>query len=645
MNTKPQTICGDLHHLPPALAPLIERPHWVLWRWEIAKDKWTKVPYQPNGSKARNNDAKTWNDYDTVMRAVSNFDGIGFCLGDDIAAFDIDHCRDPNTGAIDPWASDLVEKVASYTEITVSGTGLRIIGHGVGPRLHRKQPVNNGVTLEAYRRAERYIVITGNPLAGSNSMINIDAHLDAAVAELDAKKAQAEQSKPGTPEDGGQHARQADEEDKLERTIREGEGGRFHCDHSRAVLFVACEMVRRDYVDSAIRSTLLDRNNRISDHIYRQSNPREYVERQIARAKELEPKSRDKALPQSQFFGEKPAELPAALIKGVLPQTGVAAIIGQSGTGKTFQALHLATCLIPDCKQDFYIDRYRIKRKGGVLYFVLEGRNAFPIRATAAFENVMDKQMKLGDRPTLPFAWNFYQPNLLANGPDALIKLVERDAARMKQEYSVDLVATFIDTMGLAALFQNEDKAAQIIQVISGLNLLSESTGCLVVPVDHMGKDPDLGARGSSAKRDLPETVLACLGDRTENGVLTNLRMAFHKIRDGEAGRVIPYRLGQVHMGVDDDGDPVTTCIVAWEPNRPPPPKAQRAKPKTQDALHKAIDDVGGLPADPDKLRKAFYAHHRGKRHTANVAWHRALRDAKLVLTSDGRLDYPPGSP
>ena len=350
-------------------------------------------------------------------------------------------------------------------------------------------------------------------------------------------------------------------------------------------------------------------------------------------------------LPETQFFGEKPLEFPAALIKDVLPQTGVAAIIGQSGTGKTFQALHLTTCLIPDCGRDFFIDRYRIKRKGGVLYFVLEGRRAFPMRAAAAFNAALGKQMELGDRFRQPFGWNFYQPNLYANGPDALIKLVERDAARMKQEYSVDLVAVFIDTLGLSALFDNENDAAQVQFVLSGFNRLSEVTGALVIPVDHMGKDPDLGARGSSAKRDLPETVLACLGDRTENGMLTNLRMAFHKIRDGEAGRIIPYRLNQVHMGIDPDGDPVTTCVVEWEPNRPPPPKAQRAKPKTQDALHKAISDVGGLPADPVKLRKAFYAHHQGKRHTANAAWNRALREAKLVPTGDGRLDYPPGSP
>jgi hypothetical protein len=89
-------------------------------------------------------------------------------------------------------------------------------------------------------------------------------------------------------------------------------------------------------------------------------------------------KARVEVLPESQWFGERPKELPPALIKGVLPQTGVAMIGGQSGGGKTFHGIHLGACLIPDCKQNFYIDKYRIKRKGGVLYFVLEGEGRFP---------------------------------------------------------------------------------------------------------------------------------------------------------------------------------------------------------------------------------------------------------------------------
>jgi hypothetical protein len=92
----------------------------------------------------------------------------------------------------------------------------------------------------------------------------------------------------------------------------------------------------------------------------------------------------------------------------------VATIGGQSGGGKSFQAIHLASRLIPDCEQNFYIDKYRIKRHGGVLYLVLEGKPAFPLRVTAAVETLLERQMEFGDRCKLPFAWNTYAPNLFA---------------------------------------------------------------------------------------------------------------------------------------------------------------------------------------------------------------------------------------
>src|SRR5262249_41583909 len=155
----------------------------------------TKVPYQPNGKKAANDKPATWSSYKDVIAVADKFDGIGFCLlGTDVAAFDIDKCR---SSALHPWASDLVAKCGSYTEITPSGTGLRVIGYGTGPEVHRKQPVLDGVSLETYRKATRYITITGNQLPNTpQQLVNIDAHIDAVVAELDGTKKQQKKKKP-----------------------------------------------------------------------------------------------------------------------------------------------------------------------------------------------------------------------------------------------------------------------------------------------------------------------------------------------------------------------------------------------------------------------------------------------------------------
>ena len=52
---------------------------------------------------------------------------LGFVLGDGFVGVDKDHCRNAETGAIEPWALAIVEQLDSYTEISVSGTGVHVI--------------------------------------------------------------------------------------------------------------------------------------------------------------------------------------------------------------------------------------------------------------------------------------------------------------------------------------------------------------------------------------------------------------------------------------------------------------------------------------------------------------------------------------
>ena len=229
--------------------------------------------------------------------------------------------------------------------------------------------------------------------------------------------------------------------------------------------------------------------------------------------------------------------------------------------------------------------------------------------------------------------------SLFEKGPDNLLRLADREAKKMKREFSVDLVAVFLDTMGLAACFENENMAAQVQRVVAGLSRVSDETGALCINVDHMGKDQDAGMRGTSAKRDCVETILACFADRTNGDKPTNHRMQLFKIRDGEEGRVIPYRLEQVNMGVDEDGERVTTAVVRWEPDRPMQGKKGPGRPKKEMDVNLAlaIKEVG-LPVDKEILRAVFYRHHGGSRAAANQAWNRAIKEAGIVLTDDGML-------
>jgi hypothetical protein len=72
--------------------------------------------------------------------------------------------------------------------------------------------------------------------------------------------------------------------DELLRTIEDGGALRHGPSRSHSVWFVACEALRRGYLKKMVVDVLLDRRNRISDHVYDQREPRAYAERQVERA-------------------------------------------------------------------------------------------------------------------------------------------------------------------------------------------------------------------------------------------------------------------------------------------------------------------------------------------------------------------------
>src|SRR5262245_50477673 len=141
----PETICGDLADPPRALIPLCLQDRWLCWKWQRGQNgRWTKPPFRADrpDRHAANNDPAAWSPRHAAVAAVldGKAHGVGFALtGSDIAAVDLDRCRDPASGAIAPWAQAIVDRApGAYVEVTVSGTGLRIIGIGTGEEVHRK---------------------------------------------------------------------------------------------------------------------------------------------------------------------------------------------------------------------------------------------------------------------------------------------------------------------------------------------------------------------------------------------------------------------------------------------------------------------------------------------------------------------------
>jgi hypothetical protein len=198
-DTATRTFNGNLNVLPVALRPLFQNDQWVVWLWTKSyTGNLTKPPLQARfpHRRAKNNDPATWSSHAEAAHAVQEGlgHGIGFVLtGTEVAAIDLDHCRDSETGAIDAWAQAIIDRASdTYIEVTVSGSGLRVIGTATGKATHTryKVPGHNGAGIELYRRAVRYITVSGLQIGNSDTLSNIDALIDSLASEHgDAKLA------------------------------------------------------------------------------------------------------------------------------------------------------------------------------------------------------------------------------------------------------------------------------------------------------------------------------------------------------------------------------------------------------------------------------------------------------------------------
>ncbi len=156
-------------------ADLRSTPRWVLWKVEARSRRPAKVPKRVTGTNARVSDPATWSTFDEVHDAYRDnpgtFSGVGFVFSADDAllGIDLDHCRDPETGEIAEPHASIVRELDSYTEVSPSGTGVKVFLRGEIPPGVRKQ--NHEIGLEMYQ-AGRYFTVTGRHVPGTPTSVN-----------------------------------------------------------------------------------------------------------------------------------------------------------------------------------------------------------------------------------------------------------------------------------------------------------------------------------------------------------------------------------------------------------------------------------------------------------------------------------------
>jgi hypothetical protein len=276
---------------------------------------------------------------------------------------------------------------------------------------------------------------------------------------------------------------------------------------------------------------------------------------------------RQRPLEIIKFADMQPRLAGKPLIKGYLEQEQVSLLVGEKGCGKTFFALNRDLHIAAGC--DWF---GRKVRQAPVVYLAAEAGGSIQNRVVAwrrehGFES-----------SDIPFAAIITPVDLCHPSAGDVQRVIDT----VRQVGFGDIIGLLeIDTVNRAMAGGDENAPDDMGGFIHSMDLLRDALSCHVAGVHHFGKDTAGGGRGHSS--------LVCAVD-TETQVQNGVAIITHQ-RDGVASTQFPFKLTQVSLGYDEDGERVTTCIVENGSDAAPAPHGKPPSPAAQ-KFHAALCDA-----------------------------------------------------
>jgi hypothetical protein len=156
---------------------------------------------------------------------------------------------------------------------------------------------------------------------------------------------------------------------------------------------------------------------------------------------------------------------------------------------------------------------------------------------------------------------------------------------------------------------------------VKAADAIREAFGCVVIIVHHCGVD-GTRPRGHTSLTGACDAQLAVKRDGESNFIVNVEHM-----KDGPEGTTIGCRLERVELDPDDDGDPITSCIVV-------PIEGDtrgKAKPKLAPVPTAALRELNELVADVGTVAPASNRIPRGVTCVTLDQWREQLMKTQLV--------------
>lgn len=311
-----------LEIIPHVFSEYLKEARWIGWKYELRNDKENKSPINPyTGQYASSTDPKTWATFEVAERAVEKFrlSGRGIIMGRGLGGVDLDGCRNPETGAITPWAQEIIDDFKSYSEVSPSKTGIKIFATGAPEDLPANTlnmltpPINGKAAKVEVFVHSRYFAVTGDVLDQSPDEIancgDYGGAWDRLVSKLSKQAPVNGRALAGVTELPEALKRAMQERESLRLLWTEGkEGGK---DRSRNDASLACALAAGGFSDSDIEAAL---RNYPLGQIGQGSLHGTTADRQIIRLLGMAAEARQKTGRQA-VVQEKPEAQPADIVE------------------------------------------------------------------------------------------------------------------------------------------------------------------------------------------------------------------------------------------------------------------------------------------------------------------------------------------
>ena len=263
------------------------------------------------------------------------------------------------------------------------------------------------------------------------------------------------------------------------------------------------------------------------------------------------------------------------IIKGFLDRGAFTEMYGDTNSGKTFMALDIAEHIAHGWGW-----RGRKVKPGAVVYIAVEGGLGLEERLTA-FRLHHDVDQAAVPLYVIPASVDLCSAD---SDTKTLIDEIQRLG-------SVQLIV--IDTLARALAGGNENAPDDMGAFVLNCDRIREATGAAVLVVHHSGKDQSRGGRGHSSLKAAVDTEIL-----VEN-VDSLVTVTVTKQRDYPSGDAFTFKLDPVEIGTDEDGDPITSCVLV--PADKDATTSQRTRVTGQakvalTLLERAITDAGEIP-------------------------------------------------